>query len=137
MGEVYRARDTTLKRDVALKVLPADFANNSERMARFQREAEVLASLDHPNIGQIHGICEGEGTRALALALVESLMYRVFTKKVIYRWIYLLLGARGGHNVGMPRGESHLQHNGWDRSERRPTRGSDASRNGHIPCVRQ
>src|SRR6185503_2645679 len=72
MGEVYRARDTTLKRDVALKVLPTDFSNNSERMARFQREAEVLASLDHPNIGNIHGICEAEGTRALALALVEG-----------------------------------------------------------------
>ena len=49
MGEVYRARDITLKRDKALKVLPADFSNNPERMARFQREAEVLASLDHPN----------------------------------------------------------------------------------------
>ena len=72
MGEVYRATDTTLKRDVALKVLPADFSNNPERMARFQREAEVLASLDHPNIGQIHGIVESAGTRALALALIEG-----------------------------------------------------------------
>lgn len=51
MGEVYRARDTTLKRDVALKVLPATFLCDRDRMARFQREAEVLASLDHPNIG--------------------------------------------------------------------------------------
>ena len=72
MGEVYRARDTSLKRDVALKVLPADFSNNPERMARFQREAEVLASLDHPNIGHIHGIVEAEGARALALALIEG-----------------------------------------------------------------
>src|SRR5262252_9051870 len=72
MGEVYRARDTTLKRDVALKVLPADFSNDAERMARFQREAEVLASLDHQNIGHIHGICESGGTKALALALVEG-----------------------------------------------------------------
>jgi eukaryotic-like serine/threonine-protein kinase len=53
MGEVYRARDTALKRDVALKVLPAAFVRDHERMARFQREAEVLASLDHPNIGPI------------------------------------------------------------------------------------
>src|ERR1700729_2382594 len=55
MGEVYRARDTTLKRDVALKVLPASFLRDSERMARFQREAEVLASLNHTNIAQIYG----------------------------------------------------------------------------------
>ena len=53
MGEVYRARDTTLKRDVALKVLPEAFARDPGRMARFQREAEVLASLNHPNIAQI------------------------------------------------------------------------------------
>ena len=72
MGEVYRARDTTLKRDVALKVLPADFYASAERLARFQREAEVLASLDHPNIGQIHGIVEAQGARALALALIEG-----------------------------------------------------------------
>ncbi len=56
MGEVYRATDTKLNRDVALKILPEQFASDSQRMARFQREAEVLASLDHPNIGQIYGI---------------------------------------------------------------------------------
>lgn len=72
MGEVYRARDTTLKRDVALKVLPSDFSDHPEREARFQREAEVLASLDHPNIGPIHGIVESGGARALALALIEG-----------------------------------------------------------------
>jgi eukaryotic-like serine/threonine-protein kinase len=72
MGEVYRARDTTLKRDVALKVLPATFLRDHERMARFQREAEVLASLDHPNIGLIHGIVDSEHSRALVLALIEG-----------------------------------------------------------------
>src|ERR1700683_791418 len=56
MGEVYRARGTKLKRDVALKVLPDSFANDPERMARFQREAEVLASLNHSNIAQIYGL---------------------------------------------------------------------------------
>src|SRR3989441_5022565 len=66
MGEVYRARDTKLKRDVALKVLPEAFANDPERMARFQREAEVLAALNHPNIAQIYGIEE----RALVMELV-------------------------------------------------------------------
>src|ERR1700694_5753786 len=68
MGEVYRARDTKLKRDVALKVLPEAFARDPERMARFQREAEVLASLNHSNIAQIYGVEE----RALAMELVEG-----------------------------------------------------------------
>jgi serine/threonine protein kinase len=62
MGEVYRARDTKLKRDVALKVLPASFARDPDRMARFQREAEVLASLNHPNIAAIYGIEHREGS---------------------------------------------------------------------------
>src|SRR5580700_12064723 len=68
MGEVYRAKDTKLKREVALKVLPDSFARDPERMARFQREAEVLASLNHPNIAQIYGV---EG-RALVMELVEG-----------------------------------------------------------------
>jgi serine/threonine-protein kinase len=68
MGEVYRARDTRLKRDVAIKVLPDVFANDAERLARFQREAELLATLNHPNIAQIHGIED----RALVLELVEG-----------------------------------------------------------------
>src|ERR1700688_796987 len=72
MGEVYRARDTRLKRDVALKVLPATFLRDPERMARFQREAEVLASLDHPHIGHIYGIADTEDSRALVLALIEG-----------------------------------------------------------------
>jgi serine/threonine-protein kinase len=68
MGEVYRARDTKLKRDVALKVLPETFARDPDRMARFQREAEVLASLNHPNIAQIYGVED----HALAMELVEG-----------------------------------------------------------------
>jgi serine/threonine protein kinase len=68
MGEVYRARDTKLKRDVALKVLPEAFAADPERMARFQREAEVLASLNHPNIAAIYGVED----RALIMELVEG-----------------------------------------------------------------
>ena len=63
MGEVYRAKDTKLKRDVALKVLPAAFARDPERMARFQREAEVLASLNHTNIAAIYGVEHADGTR--------------------------------------------------------------------------
>src|SRR5947209_11162594 len=70
MGEVYRARDTKLKRDVALKVLPEAFARDPERLARFEREAEVLASLNHPNIAAIYGVVED---RALIMELVEGL----------------------------------------------------------------
>jgi serine/threonine-protein kinase len=73
MGEVYRARDTKLKRDVALKVLPATLLRDPERMARFQREAEVLASLDHPNIGPIFGIVDSEDSNGLVLALIDGL----------------------------------------------------------------
>src|SRR5271163_4094541 len=72
MGQVYRARDTKLKREVALKVLPDSFALDAERMARFQREAEVLASLNHPNIAAIYGIEETNGVRALVMELVEG-----------------------------------------------------------------
>jgi eukaryotic-like serine/threonine-protein kinase len=72
MGEVYRARDTKLGRDVAIKVLPQAFADDPDRIARFEREARVLASLDHPHIGTIHGIEESDGIRALVLALVEG-----------------------------------------------------------------
>jgi len=72
MGEVYRATDTKLGRDVALKMLPAAFAQDPERMARFQREAQVLASLNHPNIGGIYGLEKEGETFALALELVEG-----------------------------------------------------------------
>jgi hypothetical protein len=72
MGEVYRARDTKLNREVALKILPATFANDAQRMARFQREAQVLASLNHPNIASIYGLEESGGVRALVMELVEG-----------------------------------------------------------------
>ncbi len=71
MGQVYQATDTKLNRQVALKILPEAFATDPDRLARFQREAQVLASLNHPNIAQIHGIEEQDGTRALVLELVE------------------------------------------------------------------
>jgi eukaryotic-like serine/threonine-protein kinase len=63
MGEVYRATDTKLGRAVAIKVLPERFARDTERMARFRREAQVLASLNHPNIASIYGLEEASGTR--------------------------------------------------------------------------
>jgi len=72
MGEVYRARDTTLGREVALKVLPDGYAADRERLARFQREAQVLAALNHANIGAIYGLEESNGVRALVLELIEG-----------------------------------------------------------------
>jgi hypothetical protein len=72
MGEVYRGRDDRLKRDVALKVLPADFADDVQRMARFEREAQLLAALNHSNIAAIYGLEESQGIRALVMELVEG-----------------------------------------------------------------
>ena len=72
MGEVYRAKDTKLGRDVALKILPASFTNDPERVARFRREAQVLASLNHPHIAQIHGLEEVNDTQFLVLELVDG-----------------------------------------------------------------
>ncbi len=73
MGEVYQATDSKLGREVALKILPEAFAQDAQRMARFSREAQLLASLNHPNIAQIYGLEESGGVRALAMELVEGL----------------------------------------------------------------
>ena len=72
MGEVYRGRDAKLKRDVAIKILPDVFSRDPERVSRFQREAEVLASLNHPNIAAIYDLQESDGIRFLILELVEG-----------------------------------------------------------------
>ena len=77
MGEVYRARDTRLDRDVAIKILPEPFASDPERLARFDREAKTLAALSHPNIAIIHGVEEGpadagRSVRALVMELVDG-----------------------------------------------------------------
>ena len=72
MGVVWRATDTSLGRDVAIKVLPEAVANDPERMARFEREARLLASLNHPNIAAIYGVGADEGVRFLAMELVEG-----------------------------------------------------------------
>jgi len=72
MGEVYRARDTRLQREVALKILPEAFASDVERLARFEREARTLASLNHPHIASIHGFEESGGVHALVMELVEG-----------------------------------------------------------------
>src|SRR4029077_12692232 len=72
MGEVYRARDTRLKREVAIKILPQEFSRDPDRVARFQREAEVLASLNHQNIAAIYDLEEANGFSFLVLELVEG-----------------------------------------------------------------
>src|SRR6185503_1783786 len=72
MGEVYRARDRKLNREVALKVLPEGFTQDSDRLARFSREAHLLAALNHPHIGAIYGLEDSTDTRALVLELVEG-----------------------------------------------------------------
>src|SRR5207253_1531606 len=72
MGEVYRARDLKLKREVAIKILPEEFSRDADRVSRFQREAQVLAALNHPNIASIHSFEEADGLRFLVLELVEG-----------------------------------------------------------------
>ena len=72
MGEVYRAKDAGLGRDVAIKILPEGVASDPERLARFHREAQVLASLNHPNIAAIYGFEDSSATRALVMELVEG-----------------------------------------------------------------
>src|SRR6266705_3233856 len=72
MGEVYRARDTRLNRDVALKILPETFAHDADRLARFTREAQTLAALNHAHIAHIHGLEESGGVRALVMELVDG-----------------------------------------------------------------
>jgi serine/threonine protein kinase len=72
MGHVYRARDAKLARDVAIKVLPEAFAHDGDRLARFQREAKTLASLNHPHIAAIYGLEDSDGASALVMELVEG-----------------------------------------------------------------
>ena len=72
MGEVYRAHDPRLARDVAIKILPADIAGDAERVARFEREARLLAALSHSHIGAIYGVVEDGGVRGLVLEVVEG-----------------------------------------------------------------
>ena len=72
MGEVYRATDPSLKRDIAIKVLSESFGSDESVLARFQREAELLASLSHPNIAHVHGLEDFEGRTAIAMELVDG-----------------------------------------------------------------
>ena len=86
MGEVYRARDAKLNRDVALKVLPALFASDSDRLARFKREAQVLASLHHSNIAAIYGFEECDVVPALVMELVDATRSRIAAPTARFPW---------------------------------------------------
>jgi hypothetical protein len=119
MGEVYRARDTKLGREVALKVLPEAFAKDAERMARFRREAQVLASLNHPNIATIYGLEESNGNCALVMELVEgpTLAERIARTQTLTR------PASGGPRSPLGKGEDFQRFQlpspsgrGWSRS---------------------
>ena len=83
MGEVYRARDTKLGREVAVKVLPEAFAQNEERLARFEREARLLASLNHPNIATLYGFEQSNGVQFLVMELADGETLAVKTAAVL------------------------------------------------------
>jgi serine/threonine protein kinase len=85
MGDVYRAHDTKLRRDVAIKVVADAFLSNPDRLARFEREAQVLASLNHPHIAHIHGLEESNSSRALVMELVEGPRSRIASRRVRFR----------------------------------------------------
>ena len=99
MGEVYRAHDTKLNRDVAIKVLLAAVANDPDRLARFSREAQVLASLNHPNIAAIYGIEESSGVTALVMELVEG-------EELSQRIVRLRAPGASAGQAGMPLDEA-------------------------------
>src|SRR5215212_905572 len=96
MGEVYRARDTKLGRDVAIKVLPPSFSSDTDRRVRFGREARLLASLNHPNIATIHGLEDADGVSALVMELVDG---PTLAEK-------LSRGGPSGTRVGLPLDEA-------------------------------
>jgi len=96
MGEVYRARDSRLKRDVAIKTLPASFAADPERLARFEREAQALAALNHPNIAQIHGLEEAGSVRGLVMEFVDGQTLAEMIE------MYARPGGKASSGAGMP-----------------------------------
>ena len=130
MGEVYRARDTRLNRDAAIKVLPAAFAQDADRVARFRREAQVLAALNHPNIAAIHGLEDANDTVALALEYVEGedLAERLTTRRHPARRSagHRPPGrggagsrARQGHRPSRPEAGQHQGPDRWHRQDSR------------------
>ncbi len=106
MGEVYKAKDQKLGRDVAIKVLPEEFARDADRVARFQREAKLLAALNHPNIAAIHGLEESEGTHfngdaVMAVSVnTEPGFSIVEIPRVLFRGVREIVDVEGGIHSG-------------------------------------
>ena len=98
MGQVFRATDTKLKRQVAIKILPPLLAGDAERLARFQREAEVLASLNHPNIAAIYGLEDADGVKALVMELVEG---PTLAERIVRSTVSAGRGARSSAYLGV------------------------------------
>jgi hypothetical protein len=105
MGEVYRARDTRLKREVAIKILPDSFAHDPERLARFQREAQVLASLNHPHIAAIYGLEESDGVSALVMELVHGIAEGRHKTEADVRALGLIPIVRAERTPALQRGQ--------------------------------
>src|SRR6202171_3970139 len=103
MGEVFRAKDTKLDREVAIKVLPSALARDPERLTRFEREAKVLASLNHPNIAQIYGIEESSSGRALVMELVpgETLTGRLPLETALHYAKQIAEALEAAHEKGI------------------------------------
>src|ERR1700692_2628184 len=103
MGEVYRAKDTKLDREVAIKVLPVALAQDPERLARLELEAKVLASLNHPNIAQIYGVEESDGVRALVMELVpgETLKGPLPLERALNNVKQIADALEGAHDKGI------------------------------------
>ncbi len=117
MGQVYRARDTKLNRDVALKILPDAFASDPDRLARFTREAQTLAALNHPNIAHIHGLQESGGVRAIVLELVEGedLSQKLKGLRAKGSGLPLRSGTRAGHHSSGSEAREHQGPRRWNR----------------------
>jgi serine/threonine protein kinase len=100
MGEVYRARDSQLDRDIALKILPAELASHRERMDRFVREAKAAASLNHPNIAHIYEIGEPDGTHFIAMEFIEgeTLRQKIYGQKTPFAALLKHLNQAGPRN---------------------------------------
>ena len=94
MGEVYRARDTRLKRDVAIKVLPDAFAQDPDRLGRFQREAELLATLNHPNIAAVYGLEQVDPSTGLGQAALTGIVLELVEGETLAEHLVRL---KGGH----------------------------------------
>ena len=108
MGEVYLARDTKLERDVAIKVLPDAFAQDEERLARFEREAKLLAKLNHKNVATLHGLDEDQGQLFLVMELVEGETLAdeiakgaIAIDRAIPRFIQIAEGLLAAHEKGI------------------------------------